>query len=85
MFVSKRKSSHVWQFYDKNVIEKTVQCKLCKSNFKDFGNTTNLLKYLKKIHPLRYSTAIEGSNFSIGEESDVQSEHDVSKNSTSCV
>jgi len=44
-----------------------------------------LLKHLKKIHLLRYSTAIEGNDSSTGEESDIQSEHDISKDSTQAV
>lgn len=59
----KRKLSSVWEFKKKNVEEKTVQCKLCNKYFKDFGNTTNLLKHLKNVHPLRYSTSIEKSKF----------------------
>lgn len=70
----KCKSSVVWKVFSKNEAKNTVQCKLCKNTFKDFGNTTNLLKHLKKVHPLRYSTlnkeGIEG-NSSASEESDV--------------
>ncbi|XP_018398073.1 PREDICTED: zinc finger BED domain-containing protein 1-like [Cyphomyrmex costatus] len=84
----KRKSSVIWKVFSKNEAKNTVQCKLCKNTFKDFGNTTNMLK-LKKVHPLRYSTlneeGIEGnssatsaSESEVSEKSDVymQDEHD---------
>lgn len=58
----KKHSASIWEFYDKNVNnkgEKVVQCKQCNKTFKDFGNTTNLIKHHKNIHPLIYLTTIE--------------------------
>ncbi|GBP10172.1 Mariner Mos1 transposase [Eumeta japonica] len=52
-----KRKSIVWQFYDK-VIEdrrtKAVVCRLCDSEYKFLGNTTNLKSHLTRKHPLQW-------------------------------
>lgn len=56
------KKAVVWSFYDKNVIQKTVICKLCKKSYKDFGNTTNMISHMKSKHPIQYKYKGEPSS-----------------------
>lgn len=48
------KKAIVWSFFDKNLEQKTVICKLCKKSYKDFGNTTNMISHMKNKHPVQY-------------------------------
>ncbi|KAJ2954895.1 hypothetical protein O0L34_g3217 [Tuta absoluta] len=53
----KKVSSVVWQFFDRleeNNRCVAVLCKLCDSEYKYFGNTTNLRAHLIKKHPLQW-------------------------------
>ncbi|CAK1586462.1 unnamed protein product [Parnassius mnemosyne] len=52
------KRSVVWQFFDKNKDNNKVKCKLCSSVYKDVGNTTTLVKHIRKRHLVQYSEAI---------------------------
>lgn len=56
-----KKVSGVWKCFEKVDGDK-IKCKNCDSVFKDFKNTTNLLKHLKKTHPIIYSTHIDNSS-----------------------
>lgn len=56
-----KKASGVWKCFDKVDGDK-IKCKNCESVFKVFKNTTNLLKHLKKTHPIIYSTHIDNSS-----------------------
>ncbi|XP_046685293.1 E3 SUMO-protein ligase ZBED1-like [Homalodisca vitripennis] len=47
------KKSVVWEFYKKTT-DNRVQCKLCSSSYKHFGNTSNLVTHLKNKHPVQY-------------------------------
>ncbi|CAB3227783.1 unnamed protein product [Arctia plantaginis] len=55
-----KKASGVWKCFEKVDGDK-IKCKTCDSVFKDFKNTTNLLKHLKKAYPIIYSTHILNS------------------------
>ncbi|XP_049885703.1 uncharacterized protein LOC126380364 isoform X3 [Pectinophora gossypiella] len=53
----KKVSSVVWQFFDRLEENKrcvAVLCKLCDSEYKYFGNTTNLRAHLIKKHPIQW-------------------------------
>lgn len=56
-----KKTSSVWKCFEKVDGDK-IKSKTCESVFKDFKNTTNLLKHLKKSHPIIYSTQIDISS-----------------------
>lgn len=53
----KKVSSVVWQFFDRLEENKrcvAVLCKLCDTEYKYFGNTTNLRGHLIKKHPIQW-------------------------------
>lgn len=53
----KKVSSVVWQFFDRleqNNRCVSVLCKLCDTEYKYFGNTTNLRGHLIKKHPIQW-------------------------------
>ncbi|KAL0872158.1 hypothetical protein ABMA27_004567 [Loxostege sticticalis] len=69
-----KKASSVWRCFEKVDGDK-IKCKNCDSVFKDFKNTTNLLKHLKKAHPIIYSTHIDNNSTTpIQSDSDILSE-----------
>lgn len=53
----KKVSSIVWQYFDRLEENKrcvAVLCKLCDTEYKYFGNTTNLRAHLIKKHPIQW-------------------------------
>lgn len=75
-----KKKSVVWNYFN-CLTNKKVECKECRKTFVNFGNTTNLLKHLKKMHPLLYTTQNENEN--LDESSDVESLDSLASSSTS--
>ncbi|CAB3242160.1 unnamed protein product [Arctia plantaginis] len=69
-----KKASGVWKCFEKVDGDK-IKCKNCDSVFKDFKNTTNLLKHLKKPNPIIYSThTVNSSTTPAQSDSDLLSE-----------
>ncbi|XP_026763761.1 uncharacterized protein LOC113522281 isoform X1 [Galleria mellonella] len=72
----KKCSSIAWRFFDRIENEKkrciSVMCKLCDTQYKFFGNTTNLRQHLINKHPLQWELAQNGtfdeSNFRIDDD-----------------
>ncbi|XP_059051049.1 uncharacterized protein LOC131845911 isoform X1 [Achroia grisella] len=78
--MKKKYSSIAWQFFDRIENENrciAVLCKLCDTQYKFFGNTTNLRVHLKNKHPLQWELALNGSlddsNFQIEDDESNQS------------
>ncbi|XP_013189943.2 uncharacterized protein LOC106134428 isoform X1 [Amyelois transitella] len=73
----KKCSSLVWRFFDRIENESkrclAVLCKLCDTQYKFFGNTTNLRAHMSNKHPLQWELAqngtLEDTNFR-GEDDD---------------
>ncbi|XP_041982964.1 uncharacterized protein LOC121736008 isoform X2 [Aricia agestis] len=60
----KRTSSLVWRFFDRIEEDKrcvSVLCKLCDTQYKYFGNTTNLRTHLVSKHPIQWELLQNGS------------------------
>ncbi|KAL0818802.1 hypothetical protein ABMA28_008128 [Loxostege sticticalis] len=77
----KKCSSVVWRFFDRIENEHkrcfAVLCKLCDTQYKFFGNTTNLRAHLINKHPLQWelsqSGSFEESSFRVEDEESNQS------------
>lgn len=77
----KKCSSLVWRFFDRIENENkrcfAVLCKLCDTQYKFFGNTTNLRSHLINKHPLQWELAQNGTlddtNFRVEDEESNQS------------
>lgn len=60
----KKCSSVVWKFFDRIVEDKrcvAVLCKLCETQYKYFGNTTNLRVHLSNRHPIQWELGQTGA------------------------
>nr|XP_013189944.1 unnamed protein product [Amyelois transitella] len=61
----KKCSSLVWRFFDRIENESkrclAVLCKLCDTQYKFFGNTTNLRAHMSNKHPLQWELAQNGT------------------------
>lgn len=60
----KKTSSLVWRFFDRLQEDKrcvAVLCKLCDTQYKYFGNTTNLRTHLVNKHPIQWDLLHNGS------------------------
>lgn len=60
----KKTSSLVWRFFDRLEENKrcvAVLCKLCDSQYKYFGNTTNLRTHLVNKHPIQWDLLQNGT------------------------
>ncbi|CAG9568331.1 unnamed protein product [Danaus chrysippus] len=60
----KKTSSLVWRFFDRLEENKrcvAVLCKLCDSQYKYFGNTTNLRTHLVNKHPIQWDMLQNGT------------------------
>lgn len=60
----KKTSSLVWRFFDRLEENKrcvAVLCKLCDTQYKYFGNTTNLRTHLVGKHPIQWELLQNGS------------------------
>lgn len=61
----KKCSSVVWRFFDRIENEHqrcfAVLCKLCDTQYKFFGNTTNLRSHLLNKHPLQWELSQNGT------------------------
>lgn len=60
----KKTSSLVWRFFDRLEENKrcvAVLCKLCDSQYKYFGNTTNLRTHLVNKHPIQWELLQNGT------------------------
>lgn len=60
----KKTSSMVWRFFDRLQEDKrcvAVLCKLCDTQYKYFGNTTNLRTHLVNKHPIQWDLLHTGS------------------------
>ncbi|XP_053615743.1 uncharacterized protein LOC128678316 isoform X1 [Plodia interpunctella] len=77
----KKCSSLVWRFFDRIENESkrclAVLCKLCETQYKFFGNTTNLRSHMVNKHPLQWELAqnqtLDEANFRIDDEDTNQS------------
>ncbi|KAM3962100.1 uncharacterized protein ACR2FA_003787 isoform 1-T1 [Aphomia sociella] len=77
----KKCSSIVWRFFDRIENESkrclAVLCKLCDTQYKFFGNTTNLRSHLINKHPLQWELGQNGTldetNFRIEDDESNQS------------
>jgi hypothetical protein len=77
----KKCSSVVWRFFDRIENDNkrcfAVLCKLCDTQYKFFGNTTNLRSHLINKHPLQWELSQNGtfdeSNFRVDDEESNQS------------
>ncbi|XP_028166322.1 uncharacterized protein LOC114357072 isoform X2 [Ostrinia furnacalis] len=78
----KKCSSVVWRFFDRVENENkrcfAVLCKLCDTQYKFFGNTTNLRAHLINKHPLQWELSQSGTF----DESSFRVEDDESNQST---
>ena len=74
---AKQKSS-VWLYFEKNSTNKTVICKICKKQYKDFGNTTNLITHMRGKHSLQFSGFFENKDKSIDRDSKINNSCEVS-------
>ncbi|KAJ0172089.1 hypothetical protein K1T71_012062 [Dendrolimus kikuchii] len=60
----KKCSSIVWKFFDRIEEDKrcvSVVCKLCDTQYKYFGNTTNLRVHLSNRHPIQWELGQNGT------------------------
>lgn len=60
----KKCSSVVWRFFDRLEENKrcvAVLCKLCETQYKYFGNTTNLRAHLINKHPIQWELSQNGT------------------------
>lgn len=60
----KKTSSLVWRFFDRLEENKrcvAVLCKLCDTQYKYFGNTTNLRTHLVNKHPIQWDLVQNGN------------------------
>ncbi|CAH0731431.1 unnamed protein product, partial [Brenthis ino] len=60
----KKTSSLVWRFFDRLEEDKrcvAVLCKLCDTQYKYFGNTTNLRTHLVNKHPIQWDLLHNGT------------------------
>lgn len=60
----KKTSSLVWRFFDRLEENKrcvAVLCKLCETQYKYFGNTTNLRTHLVNKHPIQWELLQNGT------------------------
>ncbi|XP_045779232.1 uncharacterized protein LOC123876878 isoform X2 [Maniola jurtina] len=71
----KKTSSLVWRFFDRleeNQRCVAVLCKLCDTQYKYFGNTTNLRTHLVNKHPIQWELlqngTLDDSNFRVFDE-----------------
>ncbi|XP_034835936.1 uncharacterized protein [Maniola hyperantus] len=71
----KKTSSLVWRFFDRleeNQRCVAVLCKLCDTQYKYFGNTTNLRTHLVSKHPIQWELlqngTLDDSNFRVFDE-----------------
>lgn len=70
-----KKSSIVWNFFDRVEYKgrcTSVICRLCESEYKFFGNTTNLRVHLGSKHPIQWELARDPAVI-YGEESNGES------------
>lgn len=60
----KKCSSIVWKFFDRIEEDRrcvSVVCKLCDTQYKYFGNTTNLRVHLSNRHPIQWELGQNGT------------------------
>lgn len=60
----KKCSSVVWRFFERIEENKrcvAVLCKLCETQYKYFGNTTNLRSHLINKHPIQWELSQSGT------------------------